>query len=63
MRKALPALLVIVLAACSEPRPAAPTAEESARLDEAEAMLDDAAKEEGPGNRSPGPSDQPAAER
>jgi hypothetical protein len=56
MHKALPALLAIMIAACGEPHPAAPTAEESARLDEAEAMLNDAAKEKGPEANAPGPS-------
>lgn len=46
MRKPLPVLLAIMLAACTEPRPAAPTAEESARLDEAEAMLNEEAEYE-----------------
>ncbi|HVL78699.1 MAG TPA: hypothetical protein VM346_05360 [Sphingomicrobium sp.] len=56
MRCALP-LVLLLLTACGDPRPAAPTAEESARLDEAEAMLDDEAKEEGPAANAPGPSD------
>jgi hypothetical protein len=44
MRYALPFLLM--LAACGEKRPPAPTAEESARLDEADAMLNQAAGNE-----------------
>ena len=41
-------------------QPAAPTAEESQRLDQAEAMLDNLANEEGPANASAptGPSNQ-----
>ena len=36
-------LLVLLLTACQDERSLAPTAEESARLNEAEAMLDNAA--------------------
>ncbi|HUP66611.1 MAG TPA: hypothetical protein VM145_00150 [Sphingomicrobium sp.] len=44
-------------AACHKGEPAAPTAEQSAQLNEAEDMLDaEATNEEGPGDRSPGPS-------
>ena len=45
MRFALP-LLLMLLAACQDERPPAPTAEESARLDEADAMLNEAAENE-----------------
>ncbi len=44
MRLAFP--LLLLLAACDSERPPAPTAEENARLDEAEAMLDNAAANE-----------------
>ena len=54
MRFALP--LLLMLAACGDVRPPTPTAEESARLDEADAMLDNLANEEGPADRSAGPS-------
>lgn len=37
------ACFALLLAACQNERPPAPTADESARLDEAEAMLDNAA--------------------
>jgi hypothetical protein len=47
----------LLLAACHKDEPAAPTSEQSARLDEAEDMLNDlAANEEGPADRSTGPS-------
>jgi hypothetical protein len=56
MKKILFAL--ILLAGCDrEEKPAAPTAAESARLDDAEAMLNDlAANEEGPASEDAGPS-------
>ena len=51
-------LMALSLAACGDDRPPAPTAEESEQLNEVEELLnEEAAKEEGPGNRSPGPSD------
>ena len=36
------ALMVLCLAGCEDKRPPAPTSEESARLDEADAMLNEA---------------------
>ena len=42
----------LLLAACGEDRPPAPTAEENERLNEAEAMLN----EEGPEAEAPDPS-------
>ncbi len=57
MRPILPVLLF--LAGCADERPPAPTAEESARLDEADAMLDnlsaDEARQKGPGAPAPDP--------
>ena len=47
MRLVFP-LLVVLLAACQDERPPAPTAEESVKLDEAEAMLDNLAANETP---------------
>jgi hypothetical protein len=44
--RALALLLLVTLAACGDQRPPAPTAEESARLDEADAMLNEAAGNE-----------------
>ena len=56
MRAPLIASLMLV-AACGDDRPPAPTAEESARLDEAEELLNrEAANQEGPADRSAGPS-------
>jgi len=55
-------LLVVVpllLSACHRDAPPAPTAEQSAQLNEAEDMLNaEAANEEGPADRSTGPSNQ-----
>ena len=50
--------LALLLTACQrEQRPPAPTAEQSAQLNEAEDMLNDiAANEEGPEDRSSSPS-------
>jgi len=58
MRTAL-FLAFFLLTACSDERPPAPTAEEAAQLDDAEALLNrEAAKEKGPEDRSPGPSER-----
>jgi hypothetical protein len=47
----------LILASCGKEQPAAPTAQQSAELNEAEDMLNDvAANEEGPADRSAGPS-------
>ena len=46
MRYMLP--LLVMLAACQDQRPPAPTAEESAALNDAEAMLDNLAENETP---------------
>ena len=49
--------LALLAAACREQRPPAPTADESAQLNEMESALNDLAEnEEGPANRSAGPS-------
>ena len=56
MRLSLP-FLILIVSACQDERPPVPTAEESARLDEADALLDDlAANQEGPADNSAGPS-------
>jgi hypothetical protein len=50
-------LSLLLLCACREQRPPAPTAEEADQLNDAENMLDAAANnEEGPANRSAGPA-------
>ena len=54
MLRLLPPFLL--LAACSDPRPAAPTAEESAQLNDAEAMLNQIGNEQGPEAFAPDPS-------
>jgi hypothetical protein len=47
----------LLLTACHERRPPAPSAEQSEQLNDAEGMLNDmAANEEGPADRSAGPS-------
>jgi len=48
---------LLLLAACRDDRPPAPTAAESDQLNEAENLLNaEAANEKGPENSSPGPS-------
>jgi hypothetical protein len=56
--KRLPALsALLLLAACRDDRPPTPTAEEAARLNETEAMLNNVAQtQEGPADRSASPS-------
>ena len=49
MTKQVPLLtLMLFVAACRDAQPALPTRDEAAQLDEAEAMLNQSAKEEGP---------------
>jgi len=51
------AFLLLTTAACHDRQPPAPTEAQSAQLNEAEDMLNaEAANEEGPANRSTGPS-------
>jgi hypothetical protein len=51
--------LLLLCGACHKDRPPAPTAEQSDQLNDAEHMLNDlAANEEGPADRSTGPSNQ-----
>jgi hypothetical protein len=51
--------VLLVVAGCRAERPPAPTAEQSHELNEAEDLLDNmAANEEGPADRSTGPSNQ-----
>jgi hypothetical protein len=50
-------MLLLLATACRDQRPPTPTAEQANQLNEAEAMLNDlAANEEGPADRSTGPS-------
>jgi hypothetical protein len=49
-------LTALFLCACHKEEPAAPTAEQSAQLNDAEGMLNNAGNEEGPADRSAGPS-------
>jgi hypothetical protein len=52
-------LFGLLLSACNKDQPAAPTAEQSAQLNEAEDMLNGVAQnEEGPADRSASPSNQ-----
>jgi hypothetical protein len=51
-------LLVVLIAACNDRRPPAPTPEQNQQLNEAEDMLNGMANEEGPADRSTGPSNQ-----
>jgi hypothetical protein len=52
-------ICVLLLAACRDQAPPAPTAEQSQQLNEAANMLDNlAANEEGPADRSASPSNQ-----
>ena len=57
MTKQLLLTAALLLTACRRNEPPAPSAEQSAQLNEAEDLLNaEAAKEKGPENRSPGPS-------
>ena len=48
----------LLLSACHDKRPPAPTAEQNQQLNEAENMLNAMGNEEGPADRSAGPSNQ-----
>jgi hypothetical protein len=57
MTRLIALAVLLLLTACRDNRPPAPTAEETARLNEAEAMLNNvAAAQEGPADRSASPS-------
>ena len=56
--KKLIVCVLLTLAACKDRRPPAPTAEQSAQLNDAEDMLNNVANEEGPADRSASPSNQ-----
>jgi hypothetical protein len=49
---------LLLLAACHDKHPPTPTAEQSAQLNDAGDMLDNMANEEGPADRSTGPSNR-----
>ena len=50
--------LFLLVGSCSDQRPAAPTAAESAQLNDADAMLNQVGDEKGPEARAPDPSDR-----
>jgi hypothetical protein len=57
--KRLVTSVLLILAACKNEQPPAPTADQSSQLNEAEDMLNDMARnEEGPADRSASPSNQ-----
>jgi hypothetical protein len=59
VKQLLACLLLLLVAGCHERRPPAPSAEQSAQLNDAEDMLNGmAANEEGPADRSAGPSNR-----
>lgn len=47
---------LLILAGCRDESPPKPSAEQADQLNDADSMLDNLANEEGPENRSPGPS-------
>jgi hypothetical protein len=49
-------LALVIVSACRDQRPPSPTAEQNQQLNEADAMLNQMANEEGPADRSTGPS-------
>jgi hypothetical protein len=50
--------VLLLLTGCHDKRPPAPTQEQSAQLNDAEDMLNGMGNEEGPANRSAGPSNR-----
>ena len=48
--------IFLIVAACHDRRPPAPTPEQSAQLNDADAMLNNLANEEGPEANASGPS-------
>ena len=58
VKRLIAPLLVVLIAACHDRRPPAPTPEQNQQLNEAEDMLNGMGNEEGPADRSTGPSNQ-----
>ncbi|HVF37557.1 MAG TPA: hypothetical protein VNA29_06400 [Sphingomicrobium sp.] len=56
MRQIYPALILLLTACSREEQPEAPTAAEAEHLNDAEAMLDELANEEGPASEDADPS-------
>jgi hypothetical protein len=54
--KKLVVSIFLIVAACHDRRPPAPTPEQSAQLNDADAMLNNLANEEGPEANASGPS-------
>jgi hypothetical protein len=52
------AVVLLLLCGCRKEQPPAPTAEQSAQLNDAENMLNAADNEKGPADRSTGPSNR-----
>ena len=57
MKSVIP-LLLLATASCGDEAPPTPTSAETEQLDQAENMLNDIAKEEGPAPDGTGPSNQ-----
>ena len=56
MTRSILAFLLMLLVGCNDHRPPAPTRDQADQLNEADTMLNDLANEEGPADRSTGPS-------
>ena len=56
MTRSILASMFLLLVSCNDHRPPTPTREQADQLNEADTMLNDLANEEGPVDRSAGPS-------